>query len=157
WFYEIRPWPDQVLAGTWWEQSLTPGRTYRITFNVESRRGKFGVLLGDNPIIPIERTGSHSFDFHISEGGKRQMVFRTMGAGVMAAVTRISVRQVSAAQRSGSGGGNWIPKGHYISFARERNLQTEMVDPLAAPWKTGDYQLKVARGLNDALTTPGVK
>src|SRR5690606_433641 len=28
WFYESRAWADQVLAGTWWEASLTPGNTY---------------------------------------------------------------------------------------------------------------------------------
>lgn len=52
---------------------------------------------------------------------------------------------------------NWIPKGHYISFARERDLQTEMLAPLAEPGKANDYQLSVARGLEDALETAGVK
>lgn len=50
-----------------------------------------------------------------------------------------------------------LPKGHYLSFARERNLATEMLEPLNATGKVSDYQLRTARDLEDALRTPGVK
>ncbi len=56
-----------------------------------------------------------------------------------------------------AGAGEHVPKGHYLSFARERNLQTEMVDPLAHPDRASDYQLEIARNLESAIETPGVK
>ena len=155
WFYEVRSWPNQVLAGTWWESSLTPGNTYNITFNVNNLRGKVGLLVGDNPAVIVDRKGLHSFDFHVSEGGKRRIIFRSRSDNVMAAVNQISVTRRTTG--NSWSGGNWIPKGHYISFARERNLESEVLDPLAAPWKFNDYQVRVARDLEDALETPGVK
>ena len=51
-----------------------------------------------------------------------------------------------------------IPKGHYLSFARERNFKTEMMDLIDKPWTApSDYAMNKAKALDEALRTPGVK
>jgi hypothetical protein len=160
WFYEVRSYPGEVLAGTWWEHSLTPGKTYQITFNVKRVQGRMGLLVGNNPVVSITTPGSYSFDFNISEGGKRRIIFQTLSNDVVAGVDTISVSPKWAPSESSSAdsGGNWLPKGHYLSFDRERNLKTEMMDLVEKPWTApSNYQLNVARNLDDAFRTPGVK
>jgi len=54
--------------------------------------------------------------------------------------------------------GNWVPKGHYLSFDRSRNLQTAMLDLLERPHAAqSSYHLGIAQNLHEALQTPGVK
>jgi hypothetical protein len=162
WFYEARSFPGEILAGTWWESSLSPGTTYNITFNVKSLKGRIALLVGNNPAIAINNPGSYSFDFNISQGGKRRMLFQTSSSDVAASINNITVTpkwSSSGESFSGAGSsGNWVPKGHYLSFDRERNLKTEMVDPIEKPSTAkSNYHRNVARELHDALTTPGVK
>ncbi len=154
WFYQVMSSPGELMAGTWWESSLTPGKTYDISFDVQNLRGKVALLVADNPPATVDHTGRFSFDFHVSDGGKRRIAFVSQTSDAMVSVNHISVTENAVASNASNNG---IPKGHYISFARERNLQTEVVAPLASPWKATDYQKRVANDLRAAFTTPGVK
>ena len=160
WFYEVRSYSGEVLAGTWWESSLTPGNTYQITFNVKNVQGKIGLLVGNNAVVSIDNPGDYSFDFNVSEGGKRRIIFKTLSNDVVASVNGIAVspKWTAPASPSDGSGGNWLPKGHYLSFDRERNLKTEMMQPVDQPWTVqSNYHMNVARDLDEALRTPGVK
>lgn len=54
--------------------------------------------------------------------------------------------------------GGDVPAGHYLSLTQARNLQTEMTDLIDHPQSTNsDYRLGLARDLDAALRTPGVK
>jgi hypothetical protein len=155
WFYEVRSYPEEVLAGTWWEQSLSPGNTYNIRFNVKSLKGKMGLLVGNNAAVTISQAGSYSFDFHISSTGKRRMLFKTLSSNVLASVNSIQVAKKSTSTSTtsgGSSGGTWMPKGHYVAFDFTRNLKTEL-----ASANKSNYHLVTARGIDQALSTPGVK
>lgn len=166
WFYEARSYAGQVLAGTWWESSLTPGSTYRMSFEVRSLQGELGVYLGGDTPVTIDSPGQYSFDFSIAEGGKRRLIFRAASQDVVAGVGEISVAEVGndrqahwgPAPSTGGTVDGAAPKGHYLTFARERNLKTEVLDlmddPDAAP---SNYHLRIARDLDAALRTPGVK
>ncbi len=158
WFYELRSSSGEVLAGTWWEASLTPGNTYHVSFNVESKQGKIGVLLGDNPAVTLDHTGAYAFDFYVSKSGNRRLLFQTQSGDAMAAVNRISVTAEGNASPQSNGGGSVVPKGHYIAIDRELDLKTRMVDPLSRPWTMNSgYQTSKALDLSNALKTPGVK
>ncbi len=158
WFYEVRSWSGEILAGTWWESSLTPGNTYRVTFDVQTLRGKAALLVGDHPAIAIDHTGSYAYDFYVSDGGKRRLVFRTASSDVLASVNHISVTRQWADSSQSWSGGNWVPKGHYIALDRTRDLETDMLDLVTKPWTaSSDYALNTARDLDGALKTPGVK
>lgn len=158
WFYEVRSSPGEVVAGTWWEHSLTPGKTYRISFDVKKVQGKMGLLVGNNPAVTIGQPGSYSFDFNISEGGKRRMIFKALSSDVVASVVGIAVTERWDGAARSPTGGNPLPKGHYLSFDRERNLKTEMMDRVDKPWTSpSSYHTKIANELHDALTTPGIK
>ena len=155
WFYEIRSSSGQDLAGTWWESSLTPGNTYTIKFNVKSLKGKMSLYVGNNPAITISQGGTYSYDFNISESGKRRMVFQSAASNVVADVNNISVTpkwtSTSTAQ-STSISSNSMPRGHYVAYDRTRNLQQELADA-----NRSGYHKNVAAQIHQALTTPGVK
>ena len=162
WFDEVRSAPGEQLAGTSWESTLTPGNVYHISFHVRNLRGTMGLRVGDLPPISVDRAGMYSFDFGISESGERRMMFETRSDNVAARVDGISVTQTptvlnyqSAARATDEDSA--LPSGHYWSFAKERNLNSEMVIPLASPESTTSYNLSIAQGLHDALTTPGVR
>lgn len=156
WFYEFRTDPWDVLSGTWWEASLNPGETYRISFNVKWVKGRMDLLVGDNQAVPITAPGDYTVDFYIRSGGKRRVVFVAAGRDVGAAVHRISVSPKGSTASLGNG--NNVPKGHYLSFDRERNLKIEMMDLVTRPWTvSSQWELKRARDLEDALSTPGIK
>ena len=153
WFYEVRSYPNEVLAGTWWESALTPGTTYNISFDVDNLQGEMAVLVGDNAAVKISKPGSYSYNFRITETGKRRMLFRTESTDVQAGVSSIVVSKSTS-----TSSGTWIPKGHYLSFARERNFKTEMMDLIDKPWTApSDYAMNKAEELDEALRTPGVK
>lgn len=169
WFYESGSAGD-VLAGSWWESSLTPGATYQITFDVNAVRGNMVLLIGNEDAIRIDAPGSYSYDFNITENGRRRLLFQARSSDAMGSVAEISVsRRWTWGSDSGSsgsdggtgstgGGSNWIPQGHYVSFARTRNLKTEMLDLVDQPWTArSNYHLNQARGMHDALTTAGVQ
>lgn len=157
WFWEVRSTWGELMAGTWWESSLKPGKTYTISFDVQSLRGTVVLLVADNPEAIIDRTGHYSFEFDVSQGGKRRMAFVSRSRDVLASVNHISVTEQLSDTSSNAGATNHIPKGHYMSLARERDLEAEVVRPLASPWSTSDYHLNVAESLDDALRTPGLK
>lgn len=158
WFYEFRAEPWEVLSGTWWGPSLDAGTTYRISFNVKWVKGRMDLLVGDNPAVPITAPGDYTFDFFIRDGGKRRMLFVTAGRDVSAAVHRISLSPKWAAAKAQGGNGNSVPQGHYISFDRERNLKTEMMDLVERPSTArSDWDLERARELDDAVRTSGIK
>lgn len=151
WFYEVRTTANETLAGTWWEASLEPGKTYNISFDITSLNGKIGLFVGDLPVISISKTGSQSFDFAVTSGGKRRMIFRTLSTNVVAAVSKISVTERLPTADSGPA------RGHYLSFSRERNLKAEVLNVLDYPTGKTNYQKKIAREIDAALTTPGVR
>jgi hypothetical protein len=152
WFYEARSGANQTLAGVWWEGSFEPGKSYNISFNVTSLQGTIGVLVGDSPMISISSTGMNSYDFVVIEGGKRNMIFRTLSSNVVAAVSSITVTErLPEALNPGP------EPGHYLSFSRERNLKTEVLNVLDNPSGSSAYQRTIARQVDGALTTPGVK
>jgi hypothetical protein len=156
WFYEVRKSAGEVLAGTWSESALTPGNTYKITFNVKSLKGRIGVLVGGNPAIEITKTGWYSYEFTVSEDGQRRLLFRTLSNDVVASVNEIWVTRGLSSPHGGSGGS--AAKGHYISFDRERNLETDMLNLVREPYRArSNYHLNIARKLDAALRTPGVK
>lgn len=53
--------------------------------------------------------------------------------------------------------GNWVPRGHYLSFDQPRNLQTDLVDLIEEPEAANEFWLGIAQQLDDALRTRGVK
>ena len=159
WFHESRAWANQTLSGTWWESSLTPGETYKITFEVNHLSGRANLFVGERNVIDINRTGWHSYDFNIWEGGERRMMFTTRSNN-----TTMGVRNISVTPKWGSGtatptgSGSWMPKGHYLAFARQRNLKTEVLDLIDNPSKApSNWHLNNAYEVKDGLTTPGVK
>ena len=144
----------ELLAGTEYESSLLPGNIYYISFRVKRLQGTVGVLVGELPVIPIEAPGDYTFAFPITEDGERRMMFQSLSDGLLAVrISRISVKRQWDAT---AGGSEALPAGHYWSFARERDLISEMVAPLENPDSTTRYRLNIAQNLNDALTTPGV-
>lgn len=160
WFHETRANSGQLLAGTWYEHSLEPGRTYRIEFTVNDIRGRMSLLVGDNPAVTINSRGDYSYDFRISENGNRRMLFRTQSDNVMSSVSGIAVnpRWSSTTTTSSSGSTGAAPRGHYISFARTRNLNYEVSRVLDSPNRSwSDFALQRARQLQRAFQTPGVK
>lgn len=167
WFYEVRAAGGENLAGTWWESSLEPGKTYDISFQVTGLRGRIGLFAGGNDPITVDRPGPYAFQFAIPEdGSKRRMMFMSLSEDVAAGVRKISVTPARINDGGGSraaGGAaetdaHQIPKGHYVSFARERNLKTEMMDIVNDRDRgAGNYALQVAQRLESAVTTPGVK
>lgn len=159
WFYESRSGAGQPLAGTWWESSLAPGNTYRIRFEVNQLKGRAALLLGEQR-MPIEREGWHSYEFRIRQGGKRRLMFVTRRNNTTLGVRKISVLPASGAtaQHGGGGGGHGLPKGHYLSFDRQRNLKAEMLDVIYRGRKArSGWHLGIARELNRALSLPAVK
>lgn len=166
-FQESRSWPGQMLAGTAWEGLLEPGTTYEIRFKVNRLDGVAAVQVGDRT-ISIDRTGWHAHDFKVWDDGKRRMRFIARRQNVTAAIADISVKPkwqpadplaaaaptASAAASTGPG----VPKGHYLTFARERDLQRELLrlvnQPHTAP---SSWHLGIAQDLHEALTTPGVR
>lgn len=164
WFYESRAWKDQVLAGTWWEESLKPGRTYNITFRVTDLNGRAKLWVGGRSAIDINRKGWHSYDFKVWNGGPRKMAFTTARRNTTLGVKEIWVTRKSgsgSASRSAAGGGgadNWLPRGHYLAFSRERNLKAEMLNMTDRPARApSNWHLNMAWQIRSALTTPGVK
>ncbi len=164
WFYEVRSSSGQMLAGTWWEALLSPGNTYNISFDVQNVSGNAALLVGDNPAATINHKGHYSYDFNISNRSKRRIAFISQGNDVMASVSNISVTRKwtdnaadATASSNAGGGGNSVPKGHYVAFADVRNLKTQILDPLAKPAAASSYQLSLARKLANVLQTPGVK
>jgi hypothetical protein len=108
--------------------------------------------VGDSLLISINSVGSKSFDFSVVPGGKRNMIFRTVSDNVVAAVSKISVAEtVASVVNPGP------DPGHYLSFSRERNLKTEVLDVMDSTAGTSAYQRQIADQLDAALTTPGVK
>lgn len=157
WFYESRSTSGEMLAGTWWESSLNPGNTYTIRFNVKSLRGRMALLVGNDPAIPIDKAGSYSFDFNISQNGKRRMLFQSAGSNVTASVNSISVTPKTwdggaTSPQTASISGNSLPRGHYVAYDRTRNLKQELADR-----NRSGYHRGVADQIHSALSTPGVK
>lgn len=89
WFYESAA-GGQALAGTWWEGSLQPGTTYRISFRVKQIKGTVGLFVGAQSVKQIKRTGRFSFEFPARDQ-KRRMIFTALNGWAMADVTEISV------------------------------------------------------------------
>lgn len=155
WFYETSATAGQLMAGTWWESALQPGVTYRIAFDVSAIRGTAGVLVGDNEVVEITREGSYSFDFHISSEGNRRLAFQSRAGDVALGVNNIWVTQ--SWSQPDSTVGTSPAKGHYVSFARPRNLRTEMLELIQAPHlAASNYALDIAQQLDTALRTTGV-
>ena len=161
WFWESRSWSGQQIAGTWWESSLTPGNTYQISFDVNHLDGAVGLFVGARKMIRIDRKGWHSYDFEIWQGGNRHLIFTAARNNTTAGINKISVRRKwggDSGTSSAGGGGNWLPKGHYLSFARQRNLKAEMLDIIYGDKKApSGWHLGIAQDLDRALKTPGVK
>lgn len=168
WFYEVRSTAGETMAGTWWESSLEPGSTYTISFDVKKLQGEMNLRVGGAPAIAITNEGRKSFDFAVTEGGKRHLIFLSATSDVAASVGEISVtrqggeKSVSGGDSGGSAPANTVGsdagKGHYLSFSRERNLKTEMMDVLAGPrGASSNFQWRVANDLDEALNTAGVK
>ncbi len=158
WFYETASAAGEILAGTSSESLLEPGNVYEIRFKVSHLRGTIGLRVGGLPVIPVDSRGDYSFDFYVSATGQRRMLFEALSDDVAAAVNHLSVRPVwNAGAAAAHAGTNALPSGHYWSFDRARNLETEMVAPLDDPQSTTRYRLGVAQNLHDALTTPGVR
>lgn len=157
WFFETSAVGGQLLAGSWSESSLAPGHTYTISFTVKSLRGTVGLALGDLPTIQITKTGSYSYDFPITQNGKRRLAFQSIGTNVAAGVNNITVAKRWSAPQGSGGDLNGARKGHYISFAHARNLKTDMLDPVQKPHTArSNYHLRVAQDLDGALRMPGV-
>jgi hypothetical protein len=170
WFYESRGWADQQLAGTWWARALTPGNTYKISFEVEHVNGAVGLFVGNRGMVTVNRKGWHSYDFNIWQGGERRLIFTTLGRNVTAGIKKITVTPKWGGS-GGSGGSdsggtsnanananNWMPKGHYLSINRERNLKREVLDVMDRPYTAkSNWHRGIARDLDRALKTPGVK
>ncbi len=159
WFYESRAWSGQTLAGTWWEASLTPGHSYRISFQVQNLNGKVGLFVGNREMLTLDHTGWYSYDFKVWDGGQRRLMFTTQSRDVTAGVNQIVVkRTTSGSDTTASTSWSSLPKGHYWSFDRQRNLETEMANlidnPASAP---SGWHLGIAQDLHTALTTAGVK
>lgn len=79
-----------------------------------------------------------------------------IGIGVRLLLQSILVLLLASPQYAFPTEGNWLPKGHYLSFDQPRNLQTEMVDLIENPDAANDYWLNLARRLDEALESPGV-
>ncbi len=152
WFYEVRGLSGKVLAGSWYNPALAKGKSYNISFDVTSMQGRMALYAGDSEPVVIDSTGHQSINFSIAGGGKQRMVFTSSSTNVVAGVSNIVVTQTGQAQASGG-----PPRGHYLSFARERNIQEEVIDVLAQPWNASGYHRNIANNLHGALTTPGVK
>lgn len=170
WFYESVAYSGQEIAGTWWESALSPGETYRIAFEVHSLDGAMGLRVGGQNTIRIDRTGWHAYEFPIWNSTPRRMMFTALRNNTTAGVRNISVRaQQSTSQSSGGGsgsdsgsgggsGGNWMPKGHYLTFSRERNLEREMLNYIDRPGSApSDWHLGIARDMHDALSLNAVR
>lgn len=147
WFYEVRDTPGQVVAGTWWEPALVAGKTYTMTFNVTRLQGEMALYLGDSPPVVIDQAGLHSVAFTINWGGRKRLVFSTLTSDVVAGVSQIDVTETDSGP----------PRGHYLSFARERNLKSEVLEVLDNPGGWSNANRTIAQNLDAALTTPGVK
>lgn len=150
-FYDTASAAGELMAGTDWESALTPGNVYTISFTIRQLQGRIGLLVGDLPVIPLDRPGAYTFAFTISDDGGRRMLFQALIDQATARVSAIAVVQKPVRDRF------QLPTGHYWSFDHERNLVTEMVAPLANPGSTTAYRLGIAQDLHDALTTPGVR
>src|SRR5690606_10030824 len=100
WFYESRAWANQLLAGTWWEASLTPGSTYNITFQVTDLNGRAKLWVGGRT-IDINRKGWHSYDFQVWKDGPRKMAFTTASRN-----TTLGARAIWVTRKSGSASGS---------------------------------------------------
>jgi hypothetical protein len=88
------------------------------------------------------------------------MMFTTLSNNVTAGVRNITVKPKwdTGSTAGSTGGGNWLPKGHYLTFANERNLKTEMLDLIDSPYRAqSNWHLGIARDMHAALKTPGVK
>jgi hypothetical protein len=162
WFFESRAWANQQLAGTWWESALSPGNTYQISFEVNHLKGVAGLFVGERKMITIDRKGWHAYDFKIWQGSERRMMFTTLRKDMTVGINNITVRRkwgdTSGSGSGGGGGSSWMPKGHYWSFATQRNLKTEMLDPVDRPGTAkSNWHLGIARDMLTALKTPGVK
>src|SRR5690606_36042395 len=127
--------------------------------------------------ISINRTGWHSYDFKVWQGSERRMMFTALGNNVTVGVRAITVKPKwgdsggdssgsSGSDSGGTGGGtggggagNWMPKGHYWSFAEKWNLKTEMYEIMVSKTRKApsNWHLGMAQELHTALTTPGVK
>lgn len=62
-----------LLGGSWWNDALQPGATYRISFDATEIAGGVGLLLGDRESIAIREPGTYTFDFTANE--KKRMAF----------------------------------------------------------------------------------
>ncbi|HEX7034977.1 MAG TPA: hypothetical protein VF210_04350 [Pseudomonadales bacterium] len=155
WFYETGA-SGELLAGSWWESSLTPDNSYTIYFTVKALRGKVGLWVGDLPMIGITEPGDYRFDFPITQGGERRLAFQAVGGDAAVSVAGISVaKQWQAIRHDGAPAGT--PKGHYISFAQARNLKTEMLDLVQQPHSaSSNYHLSAAQELDAAMRLPAV-
>lgn len=154
-FSENRSSSGQLLAGTESESSLLPGNVYNITFSVKQLKGTIGVFVGGLPVIPVDERGDYHFSFFVAGTGERRMMFQALSDDVSVRVNDISVTH---AWNSGAiGTGSALPRGHYWSFDRPRNLNTEMVAPLQNPDTATNFRLTTAQNLHNALTTSGVR
>lgn len=164
WFYESGASAGQLLAGTWWESRLQPGNTYTISFRVNKLGGQLGLNVGGRALIRIDKPGSYTFDFPIWKSSPRRMVFTAQQNSTTAGVSEIKVvKQGSSSGGGGSGGsggtaGNPMPKGHYLTFSRERNLEKEMLNYIDRPGTSPSaWHTRIAEDMHDALTMRAVK
>ncbi|HEX7034849.1 MAG TPA: hypothetical protein VF210_03710 [Pseudomonadales bacterium] len=95
WFWKAEPWAHQNLVGTWWARELQPGKSYRMSFKVNSLQGRIVLKLADLSDITISEPGDYSYAFDITAQGKRQMMFRSASNDVRVSVTKIDVREAS--------------------------------------------------------------
>ena len=174
WFYEVRQGGGELMAGRWWQPLLEPGKRYRMTFHAKRLDGVIGVRLGAGPLIEIDRIGDHSYEFDVEAGAPRRLLFTSVrrvdqdndgslgNNPIVATITGISVTEAAASPPPpppppGNAGG-LPPKGHYLSFSRERNLKTEMLDLIDDPASArSDFHLRIATDIADAFRVPGVK
>ena len=170
WFYANVANSGKLAAGAWWESDLKPGNTYTISFRVTKLNGAIGLYVGGRSMIRIDNTGSYTFDFAIQSNAPRRMVFTAQQNNTTVAVSEIRVVERSSSSDGGDGGGggggggdsgsdgNSMPKGHYLNFSRERNLEKEMLnyidDPSISP---SNWHMGIAEDMHDALTMRAVK
>ena len=168
WFYRNTSSSGEIIAGTWWEADLKPGNTYEISFEVTKLTGVISLYIGNRDKVTINSTGTYTFDFPVVDGGPRRMVFIAQRSDMLSAAKEIIVVEKDGGSGGGSSGGgssgggsssgNAMPKGHYLNFSRERNIEQEMLNyidnPNSAP---SSWHLNIARDMHDALTMRAVK